>query len=246
MPQNVLVSALVTVGTGLVLLLLLWPTPDRAVKLLARWGVPDPDEAGRAEALRYLKRRRLVYPFVYVASGFALTGIMTSPGWSAILVSLLTGAVVAEVLAQRPRRGSVREAALTSPGVRDLLSPWTTGTWAVLAVAAIGVPAAALLGAPLPTMPPPGPVLPLVLAVGSTLAGILVVGLAVRRPPALLDRADEALRLRSARVGAGLAMAALGVSGLGWNTGAGAGLFLAGLVGWLATTARVRPVPATA
>lgn len=243
MTNNLLVTALSSVAIGLVLLLVLWPSPARAAKLLVRWGVPDPDEAGIAEALRYLKRRRLVYPWVYIATPFALAGIMRSTGWSAVLVSLLVGAVVAELLAQRPRRGPRREAALTSRGVRDLLSPWSMGAWAVLTVAAVGVPVAALAGAPLPAMPPPGPALPLVMAVGATLAGIVIVALAVRRPPALLDRADEALRLRSAGVGAGLAMAALGVTGLGWNTGAGFGLFLLGMVGWLASTAPVRQVP---
>ncbi len=57
--------------------------------------------------------------------------------------------------------------------------------------------------------PDPGPVLLGALLV--SLIGAGIVWLAVRRPAVGEPRADNALRLRSARVGAGLTMATLGV-----------------------------------
>lgn len=227
----------VSLGVGLVLLLALWPSPDRATRLLKRWGVPDPDEVERAEALRYLKRRRLAYPWLYVASSLVLGQVLGDSGWTAVLVSLIVGAVLAELIAQRPPLGPVRVAPLTSPGVTDLVPRWALGLWGVLAVVAIGAPT---------VLPPADPASSLAtpavaagLAVAAVAAGIVVVGLAVRRPPARIDRADAALRLRSARVGAGLSMAALGLVGGSRGSVVGIALVLLGLLGWMWVTARI-------
>lgn len=232
----------VSLGIGLVLLLALWPTPERATRLLKRWGVADPDPAERAEALRYLKRRRLAYPWLYVASSLLLGQVLNDSGWTAVLVSLIVGAVLAELIAQRPPRGPVRVAPLTSPGVTDLVPRWALGLWAALAVVAIGAPVA--VPAADPASPLAAPALAVGLAVAAAAAGIVVVALAVRRPPARIDRADAALRLRSARVGAGLSMAALGVVGADRGSAVGVALLLLGLLGWTWVTARIPVAPA--
>lgn len=229
----------VSLAIGLVLLLALWPSPDRATRLLKRWGVADPDEAERAEALRYLKRRRLAYPWLYVASSLVLGQVLRGSGWAAVLVSLIVGAVLAELIAQRPPRGP---APSSSPAVTDLVPRWALGLWAALALVTIGIPA--VLPVSDPTSPLAAPAVAAGLAVAAVAAGAVIVGLAVRRPPARIDRADAALRLRSARVGAGLSMAALGLVGGSRGSVVGIALVLLGLLGWTWVTARIPATPA--
>ena len=59
---------------GLMLLVALWPTISNGTRLLKRWEVPDPSLEEIEEAVRYLKRRRLLYPFLYMGLGTVVGG----------------------------------------------------------------------------------------------------------------------------------------------------------------------------
>src|SRR6184192_2138740 len=65
--DNVLAVALFSGLIGLAILIVLWPGEKHGKRLLERWGVPDPDPAEVALAVRYLKRRRLWYPWLFLA-----------------------------------------------------------------------------------------------------------------------------------------------------------------------------------
>jgi len=49
----------------LLLLVVLWPTDVNGRRLLKKWGVAEPSDEQVAEGVRYLKRRRLLYPWLY-------------------------------------------------------------------------------------------------------------------------------------------------------------------------------------
>jgi hypothetical protein len=239
-PSIVRAQVLVTGGIGLVLLIALWPLPARAVRLLERWGVAEPDGHETNEALRYLKRRRVLYPALYVAISVA-TSLYLPAGaevLSTALASLLVGGLLAEIAALPPRRATNQEASPDQRRVRDLVPVWSIWTAGVLLAGLVAMVAVTAVGS--------GRVLPspwwaLLLGFGAAATGIAIVWLAVRRPPTRPNRAVEALRLRSARVGVGLAMAALGAIAASGGAVVGVALGVLGIVGWLATTAPVRP-----
>jgi hypothetical protein len=236
--ENVVAPALVMAGVGLLILILLWPGPKQGGRVLARWGVTDTTDAEVADAVRYLKRRRLLYPWLYlgVSALASWRGEERPSFWPELLGTLVVGALLAELWAQRPSRDARRAAVLVPRRMRDLVSIWSTGAFAVLFVLVVGTSAAAFAGAGWARRLQPDPVL--------VLAGALLVGaigwgiawLAVRRPAAGEPRADDALRLRSARVAVGLAMAVLGsLFSAGGGSTVGLFVYLAGLFCWVAT-----------
>ncbi|NBH10181.1 hypothetical protein GTY80_43930, partial [Amycolatopsis sp. SID8362] len=107
--DNVLAVALFTGLIGLAILIVLWPGEKHGKRLLERWGVPDPDAAEVALAVRYLKRRRLWYPWLFLA----LPPLFGDTTTGSVVATLLLGGLLAELLAQRPARGPRREADLT-------------------------------------------------------------------------------------------------------------------------------------
>ncbi|EMD26404.1 hypothetical protein [Amycolatopsis azurea] len=198
MPFDNIVAVALFMGLfGLVILIVLWPGDRQGVKVLRRWGVADPSLSDVDEAVRYLRRRRFWYPWLYL--GLPLLAESTGvrgDSMSSILATLLAGALIAEVLAQRPRKGARREATLERRGVRELIPVWGLVTYAVIAVAAAVWIAVNQWWAQLG------------IAAGVSAVTWLVVLLAVRRPSTGDTAADAALRVRSARVAAGLGLAA--------------------------------------
>lgn len=241
--MDLVTQVLVAGGIGLVLLIALWPLPARAARLLERWGVAEPDADETNEALRYLKRRRVLYPALYVTISVATSVYLPGAGlFSTVLASLLVGGLLAEIAALPPRQAPNQEASPGQRRVPDLVPVWSIWTAGVLLAGLLAMVAVSVVG---PERVVPYPWWALLLGLGAAATGAAIVWLAARRPSAgrpstRQSRADDALRLRSARVGIGLAMAALGaIAGSG---GAVVGLALGalGIVGWLATTAPVR------
>ncbi|MFI6031746.1 hypothetical protein [Amycolatopsis magusensis] len=196
--DNVLGVALVLGLFGLLILIPLWPGDKQGVKVLRRWGVGDPAPPDVAEAVRYLRRRRFWYPWLFLGLPALAdaAGLADDPAPAIILATLLGGALIAEVLAQRPPKSARREATLDSRRVRTLIPVWglvlyativtATAVWLVLHRSWV------LLG---------------VAAVTSAITWLIIL-LAVRRPSTGDGAVDTALRVRSARVAAGLGAAA--------------------------------------
>jgi hypothetical protein len=225
--MDLVAQVLTTAGIGLLLLLMLWPHPARAARLLERWGATEPDALETDEALRYLKLRRILYPGLYVT--ISLGASLYLPGdaqlSSKVLASLLIGGLLAEVAAACPWRTAPQEASMARR-VRDLIPVWSIWTACLLLIGLVIVAVVAKDWSAL------------VLGLGSVATGAAIVWLAVRRQRR--TRVDEALRLRSARVGAGLTMAALGAIAASGGAVVGLALGVLGTVGWLVTTAPVR------
>jgi hypothetical protein len=239
--MNLVAQVLVTGGIGLVLLIALWPLPARAARLLERWGVAEPDELETNEALHYLKRRRLLYQGLYVTISLATS--LYFPRGSAlatVLASLLVGGLLAEILALPSLRTTNEDPSLDHRRVRDLVPVWSIWMAGVLLSGLVVLATVALAGAEAGQVLP-SPWWALLLGFGAAATGAAIVWLALRRPPTRPSRADDALRLRSARVGIGIAMAAIGAIAASGGAVVGLALGVAGIVGWLATTARVRP-----
>lgn len=228
--DNVLAVALFSGLIGLAILIVLWPGEKHGKRLLVRWGVPDPDAAEVALAVRYLKRRRLWYPWLFLA----LPPLLGDAGLGSIVATLLLGGLIAELFAQRPSRSARREADLAPRPLAVITPAW---------MLALGVLAAA------------GSVAHLVVtaqwkllafAAGTTVLCAAITALAVRRPAAGAARADLALRCRSARVAIGLGIGA--VTAIGWPGGNLVSLLLvvAGVAAFLAVTAPLKRLPAPA
>ncbi|MFD0206064.1 MULTISPECIES: hypothetical protein [Saccharothrix] len=129
---------------GLVLVVVLWPTTSGGRRFLRRWGVPEPDDRQSAQAVRYLRDRRLLYPVL-----FLLTPVVTEPVARALgfaepgsgafrsLASLLVALLAAEAAAAlRPVRGT-RTATLARRHWRDLVPRWAVGMLLVLGAVAV-------------------------------------------------------------------------------------------------------------
>ncbi|OXM42511.1 hypothetical protein [Amycolatopsis alba] len=223
MPFDNIVGVALFMGLfGLLILIALWPGEKQGKKVLRRWGVGDPSPSDTAEAVLYLRRRRFWYPWLYL--GLPLLADSAGVGgddMSSILATLLVGALIAEVLAQRPRKGARREAALRRRDVRGLIPVWGLVTYAVIATASAAWIVVnhrwALLG----------------IAAGVSAVTWLVILLAVRRPSTGDSAADTALRVRSARVAAGLGLAATATLAVPKVTGPVSWiLVIAGFAGW--------------
>jgi hypothetical protein len=202
-------SALPAAIAAAVLLLVLWPTTHSGRRLLRTWGIPDPRPDQVGEAVRYLRRRRLLYVVVFLVLP-SLTGLVIrsdTPGVG-LFVPLLAAMLVAELIATLRPVGGVRVASLAPRGWRDLVPPWAVRTMAAMAVVAAAL---AVLGCtrerPLPGAQPTSS-----FALGYLVVCLVVVGLlvhlAVRRPAVADEEVDAALRTRTARVAVGI--------GFGW------------------------------
>lgn len=220
--DNVPAVALIMGLFGLAILVLLWPGEKQGTKVLRRWGVDDPSPSDVAEAVRYLRRRRFWYPWLFLGLPVLadLAGIR-GDSTSVFLATLLIGALIAEVLAQRPQKRARREAGLERRAVRGLVPDWGLALYAVIVVAAVVWLVVhrwwTLLG----------------VAVVVSAVTWLIILLAVRRPSTGDSAADGALRVRSARVAAGLGLAATVTLAIPEVTNLVSWiLVVAGLAGW--------------
>lgn len=253
--KDYLLAAVITAAIGLVVLYLTWPGDRAGAKLLARWGAEDPTPSEVASAVTYLKRRRLWYPVVLIAfsvlAPWTVARGVRPDGTSQVLAVLLGGALLAELCAQRPQRNGLRAALLVPRRLTDLVSWWSIGLAVVLLAFDIAHAALVLAGHVGPHTPADAGGSALTTAVAVTAAGAATCWLAVRRPVAGETRIDQALRVRSARVGLGLTIGALGLvsSAFGDDSLQFAGFLLAlvGLAGWYHTARWSRlPRPTTA
>lgn len=180
-------------AAGLVLTMMLWPTPPTGKRLLKKWQVTDPTEAQVTDAVRYLRKRRLLYPWIYLAGAFG-PDVKTDMTTHLVIV-VLGGALLAELIALRPPRSTQRVASLTPRRLADIASKavlvlylvivlgvlvhlgleqqWQRAGWLVLSAAAVAV----------------------------------ITWAAVARPATGDLRVDLALRTRSVHVSAGLGAA---------------------------------------
>lgn len=253
--EDVLAVAGFQIFLGLVFLALLWPNERSATGLLRRWGVREPTAAEKAQALTYLRQRRIWYPWLLLGlpTAVAATGLMSAnqnSAWSFPAV-LLIGALLAEAFAQRRAVVPVRVAVPVRRGLADLVPRWALALHAVAALGALVLLGGAVAGAGwalrwYSTWPPRTLWLALAAAVLTVLLVWAVVALALRRPPVVELRIDHLLRARSARVPVGLGTAALCALLSGGNaTPVGIGVLLAGATFWsfIANPTRT-PVPA--
>ncbi|QFU92211.1 hypothetical protein [Amycolatopsis sp. YIM 10] len=201
--DNVLGVAVIMGLFGLLILIPLWPGEKQGVRVLRRWGVSDPGPADVGEAVRYLRRRRFWYPWLFLGLPALATASgldkLRDAGPLLVLVTLLFGGLIAEVLAQRPTRARQREATLDPRGVLDLIPLWGLLSYvAIVAITAVWLAigrAWLLLG---------------VVAAVAVLTWLIVL-LAVRRPSTGDSAVDRALRTRSVRVSTGLGAATTAV-----------------------------------
>jgi hypothetical protein len=202
--NDFLVEAGALAFVGVLLLIALWPTDKTSAKVLRKWGVADPTPAQVAESKVYLKRRRLLYPWLFLAISSA--GYRAFPGsdfiGTEILLTVLAGMLLAELIASlRPSKGTRREAVLVPRGVLDLVPAWGLVVFGLGAALALVV---FLLAQPTPA----SGIIALVFCVVAVLGAVL---LAVQRPSSGDGSVDTAFRVRSARVALGLGVALTGL-----------------------------------
>ncbi|NBH12157.1 hypothetical protein [Amycolatopsis sp. SID8362] len=228
--DNVLWIALLTGLIGLAVLNALWPRARHGKRLLERWGVPDPGDAEVTLAVRYLKRRRIWYPWLFLVIPPAL-GDATA---GTIVTTLILGGLIAELLAQRPSRGPRREAALARRTLLDLVPAWAlalSGLATAGSLLSLGVAGRWSL---------------LSVSAGAAIVSWAIALLALRRPADGEPRADLALRRRSARVAIGLGIATCAaISGPTQSLGSFLAV-VAGMAAFLAVVAPIRRQPASA
>jgi hypothetical protein len=132
---------------GLLLLLLVWPVPRSARKLLVNWRVAEPTADQVGEALGYLRRRRVWYPLFFLGTPVVLGWFGTANGgYGSFLITVLAALLIAELLALRPSRASVRTADLLPRGLYDLVPRWGVVLYLALGVATAGFAVAGLIG----------------------------------------------------------------------------------------------------
>lgn len=237
---------------------IVWPTKRSAKRLLRRWLVKDPTEAEVAEALTYLRRRRIWYPWLFIGlpivfDGIGLLSHDQDNVWS-FPAMLLIGALLAEMLAQRRSPTPIRAAIPVRRGLTDLVPGWALALHTVAALGAIVLLGGALAGLGWARHWYPGWSarllwVALAAAVLTALVVWAVVGLALRRPSVAELRIDPVLRIRSARVPVGLGVAVLcALIGGGQSDFRGGIVFVAGLFLWsvIARPVRRRQRPALA
>ncbi|MCR6484833.1 hypothetical protein M8542_18550 [Amycolatopsis sp. OK19-0408] len=226
--DNVLAVAIFSGLIGLAILIVLWPGEKHGKRLLVRWGVPDPDAGEVMLAVLYLKRRRLWYPWLFLA----VPPLLGDTGPGTIFATLLLGGLIAELLAQRPSRGPRREADLTPRTLLGIVPAWALALGGLAAAGSL-VHLSLLAQWKL-----------LAVAAATVLVCAAITVLAVRRPSIGAPRADRALRCRSARVAVGLGIGV--TTAVGWPGGNFASLLVVvlGLAAFLAVTAPVKRQPA--
>jgi len=201
-------------GVGLFLLLLLWPTKSTGKRLLKSWEVSDPTPAQIDDAVRYLKRRRLLYPWLYV--GLSFLPIASGRGVGSLAATVLGGTLLAELIAtQLHREGSRRVASLTPRGLFDIASQYVLIAYAAIVAIGVTVLLVTLRIEQLPVL------------VVSVAAVAVIMWAAVARPADGDEQVDRALRTRSVHVSAGLGAAVVGAL-----VGGGFGLFC--VLAWIA------------
>jgi hypothetical protein len=201
-------TLLPTVVVVLVLLVVLWPTSRSGTRLLQTWGIPYPQPEQVAEAVRYLRQRRVLYLVLVLVfpplAAFLLRDDADLPGLG-IFVPLVVAMLVAELVATLRPVSGVRVATLAPRGWRDLVPRWAVVATAVLVAVAL---CAVVLG--------PGSARERWVAVGYVVVCLIVVALlvhlAVRRPVVADEAVDAALRMRTARVAVGVGFGWLGAA----------------------------------
>ncbi|GGU19922.1 hypothetical protein [Lentzea flava] len=205
---------------GLVLTMMLWPTPSTGKRLLKKWQVPDPTEAQVTDAVRYLRKRRLLYPWIYVAGAF---GPEFDSDMTRLVIIVLGGALLAELIALRPPRSAQRVASLVPRGLTDIAAKGVLISYIVIV---LGVLVHLCLQQEWQR----------VLWLGVSVAAVAVITwAAVARPATGDQQVDMALRTRSVHVSAGLgaAVAAVLIPGK-WG--------FIGILAWIAM-AHTKPLP---
>ena len=145
-------TLLPTLITAAILLLILWPTRHSGKRLLQNWGLAEPTDPQAAEAVRYLRQRRILYVLLFLAVP-ALAGFVWPPSADNrppgnILIPLLAAMLVAELIATLRPVSGVRVASLNRRTWRDLVP-----TWAVVALAVLTGWALLLVGRGLAAQP---------------------------------------------------------------------------------------------
>lgn len=190
-------DALWAAGVGLVLLVALWPTRSTGKRLLRSWEVKDPTPAQIDDAIRYLKRRRLLYPWLIV--GLTLVPIGIGRGAGSLAAIVLGGTLLAELIAtQLHREGPHRVASLTPRGLFDIASQYVLIAYAAIVVTGLVLLVVDLRIGQIPAL------------VVSVAAVAVVTWAAVARPADGDETVDRALRTRSVHVSAGLGAALVG------------------------------------
>jgi hypothetical protein len=104
--------------------------------LLQNWGLAEPTGPQAAEAVRYLRQRRILYVLLFIVLP-ALTALAWPPAAGDrppgnILVPLLAAMLVAELIATLRPVSGVRVASLDRRGWRDLVPVWAVVPLAIL------------------------------------------------------------------------------------------------------------------
>lgn len=215
--SNTLLPSLIAAA---VLLLILWPTRHSGKRLLQRWGVDEPTVAQSAEAVRYLRRRRIFYVALFIVLPPVAALVwpeVPDDGPANIVIPLLAAMLIAELVAALRPVGGVRVASLDRRTWRDVVPMWAVIVTAVLAAWTVALVVLAFAAQPWANryaVRPDGLAtqaarVELLHPTGwRTLGGValglaalvLVVLLAVRRPSVPDAAVDAALRTRTARV----------------------------------------------
>jgi hypothetical protein len=217
--SNTLVPSLIAAA---VLVLILWPTRHSGRRLLQRWGVAEPTEPQSAEAVRYLRQRRILYAVLFLVAPAVAVLIWPpvdrneTPG--NILVPLLAAMLIAELVATLRPVSGVRVASLDRRTWRAVVPRWAVAVtvllvaWAgtLVALGFAAQPWAERYAAADPEaeartllLDPTGLRTLGGLAICLAVVGVIVF-LAVRRPSVADEDVDFALRTRTARVAVGI------------------------------------------
>lgn len=198
--DNMLGAAVIMGLFGLAILIVLWPGERHGQRLLRRWGVDHPSDSDVAEAVRYLKRRRFWYPWLFFLLP-ELTGALgageddASSEWLPIVWTILLGGLLGELLALRPVRNGHREAILVRRRVVDLVPMWAL---VLLGLAIAGGVVRYAISQQWTALS---------VVVVCALVVSVIIAVAVLRPAAGDPVVDLVLRARSARVATGLSIA---------------------------------------
>ncbi|MDX3657671.1 hypothetical protein PV646_10180 [Streptomyces sp. ID05-26A] len=206
-------EVLAAAGFGLVLLIVLWPMKSTGKRLLKSWRVSDPTPGQIDDAVRYLKRRRLLYPVLFV--GMSFVPFASGRGLGSLAAIVLGGTLLAELIAVAlPREGRQRVASLAPRGLFDIGSRYVLGAYAAIVAITLVWLVVNLQISQLPVF---------VVSVAAVLA---VWWAAVARPADGDEEVDRALRTRSVHVSAaiGAAMACALVGG---------GFLFVGIAAWV-------------